>query len=79
MTKDAVVSAVQEIMANELHVDASRTDIDLIEGESLDSLDFVRLLAALETKYDIVIDLDGLDITDIRTVESLADLVMARL
>jgi acyl carrier protein len=42
-------------------------------------MDVIRLLTALESRYDIVIELDTLELTDIGSVESIADVVMARL
>lgn len=79
VTMDAVVATVRDVLASELYIDVPGTDLDLVEGGYLDSMDVVRLLTALETRYDIVIDLDSLEFADLGSVDSLAAAVVSRL
>ncbi len=70
---------MRDVLTTELYIDVPNADLDLIEGGYLDSLDVIRLLTALETEYNIVIELDELELSDLGSVRHLADAVMARL
>ena len=73
------MATVRDVLATELFIDVPATDLDLVEGGYLDSMDVVRLLTELESRYEIIIDLDTLELSDLGSVDRIAAAVLARL
>lgn len=55
------------------------TDVDLLETGLLDSLSLIDLLFEIEEIFSVRIPLESLDIEDIRTISSLASVVLDRI
>ena len=76
---DLVERKIGEIFEHKLNLRVPSPAIDLFESGSLDSLSFVDLLLHLETEYSIRIPLEDLEISDFRSVESIARFIRRRL
>ncbi len=76
MTREEVVSGLLDIFESDLRIEVPGPTVDLIDTGYLDSLGLVRLLAEMEGRFDITLDLNELELTDLGTVDSLADVVM---
>lgn len=71
-----LVEQLGELFAEALHIQAPAPDADLLEEGVLDSFQFVELLAHMEKKFNLRIDIAEVDLEDLRTLESIAELVI---
>lgn len=75
-------SAVQERIARlfraTLKLEIPSVDTDLFETGVLDSLAFVELLLHLEEEFGVTVSIEDLEIEQFRSVERIAEFVMAR-
>jgi acyl carrier protein len=78
VTRDDVVTILGEMLLAEFDLDVA-DDTDLIATGRLDSLDVIRLLVAIEHRFDMHIEFGDLDVDDISSVAGLADLVTRQL
>ena len=79
MTGDQCRQEIESILKNQLRIDVPGPDADLLDSGLLDSLGLVDLIAAIERRFGIVVNLIDLDLDDIRTVNSIVELVGIRL
>ena len=79
MTGDQCRQEIESILKNQLRIDVPDPDADLLDSGLLDSLGLVDLIAAIERRFGIVVNLIDLDLDDIRTVNSIVELVGIRL
>lgn len=79
MTGDQCRQEIESILKNQLRIDVPGPDADLLDSGLLDSLGLVDLIAAIERRFGIVVNLIDLDLDDIRTVDSIVELVGIRL
>ena len=75
--QDLVSEIAAEIREN-LVLDAGSPNQDLLESGVLDSLTLIELLVRLEDRFGVTIPLAELDIDDLRSIASLAQLVADR-
>ena len=81
MNKSTIVSAIKQVLVNELHtpgLDHFSEQSRLNEDLYLDSILVMQLLVFLETELGIDIPDDALNADDFKTVSSLADFLLAR-
>lgn len=71
----AIIEHLQKIFADAFNLDVPRSDTDLVEEGVLDSFQFVELLVRLEQDFSFRIDIEEIDLDDLRTLDSIADLV----
>lgn len=76
VTKDQVATAIRDFFSSELYVDLPDTQIHLIEGGFLDSMDLVRLLASMHRRFGVSVQIVDLELADLGSVENLADAVV---
>lgn len=72
---DHVLQSVRALLVRVLHVHLTSDDADVIEAGMLDSLAVVELLVAIEEEFSLQIDLEQLDLADLRTPRTIAALV----
>ncbi len=53
-------------------------DLDILESGIMDSLVLVRLIVRLEEEFGIVVDVESLDLEDLRSISCVARYVEAR-
>jgi acyl carrier protein len=66
---------VRSLLRRELHVVAEHDDEDLVSLGKLDSLGLVELLAAIEREFDVVVELDQLNLDEFRSPATIAGVV----
>lgn len=76
VTKDQVVAAIRDFFTSELFIDLPNTQVHLIEGGFLDSMDLVRLLGSVHRRFGVSVQLVDLELADLGSVEHLADAVV---
>lgn len=75
MADRAVIDAILSIFDGQLGIPRPDVDADLLADGVLDSLSLLDLLAEIEATLGVAIDLASLELTDLESVNSLADLV----
>jgi acyl carrier protein len=69
---------IAQLIHDQLLVEVSSPEDDLLASGVLDSLTLVQLLFDLERRFGVTIPLEQLEIDDFRSVNSIASLVQAR-
>jgi acyl carrier protein len=67
-----------QLLADRLQVDIPAADVDLFAAGIVDSLMFVKLIAALEDHFSIRVSFEELEIDDFRTLRQIARFVAAK-
>lgn len=71
-------SQVQGLLREQLLVDVDSPEEDLLSSGLLDSLALVQLLVSIEEGFGVRIALSDLQLDDIRSVSSIANLIANR-
>ncbi len=74
----ALHNQIVQILSDKIHVEVPSVDTDLMETGLLDSLTLVELMASLEEKFGISISFDDIELDNFRSVERIADFVVAQ-
>jgi len=69
---------IARLFSDILTIDIPSTDTDLFDTGVLDSLAFVELLLHLEREFGVTTSVDDLEINNFRSIDRIADYVMAR-
>src|SRR5256886_13823912 len=69
---------IARLFVERLEVEIPSPDLDLFEAGVVDSLLFVKLLAALEEQFGFRLAFDALQIDDFRTLRHIARFVAAK-
>ena len=75
MTIHDIQSKVTKIVTGSMNLHVPSPDTDLIAAGQLDSLALVDLMMHLEQSFGISVPLDSVEISDFRSVASIAGLV----
>ena len=75
MTTNDIQAKVAKIVTGTMNLQVPSPDADLIAAGQLDSLALVDLMMHLEQSFGISVPLDGVEISDFRSVASIAGLV----
>ena len=75
MNAEMVRVGVDAILRDRLRIGVPDPLTDLLETGLVDSLALVELIAAIEQRFDVVINLMDLDLDQVRTVPAIYDLV----
>ena len=78
MESARVIEGLQQIFEETFHIDAPAADVDLVETGILDSFQLVELLVQLEKKFGVQVDIEDLDLDDLRTIERIRANVLAK-
>lgn len=79
MTASApLVEELGALFADNFHVCVPEPTADLLEEGILDSFQFVELLVQIEKRFGLSIDIAGIDLDDLRTLQRLAGLIERR-
>jgi D-alanine--poly(phosphoribitol) ligase subunit 2 len=76
--EEGVIHEINELIVNTLWVKVETPDTDLLQQGILDSMSLVQLLVDLEERFGVKIELQDLQIDDLRTIRSIAALVAAK-
>jgi D-alanine--poly(phosphoribitol) ligase subunit 2 len=77
--KDSLVPDLHTLFSQTLNVDVPSADADLIESGLLDSLRLVELLLHIEASLGCRINLEEIDLDDLRSVNRIARMISARM
>src|SRR5579872_5836374 len=69
---------IAQLINDQLLVEVSSPEDDLLASGVLDSLTLVQLLFDLERRFGVMIPLEDLEIDDFRSINTIASLVQAR-
>ena len=69
---DRVVEQVLGILSQDLHLSVPSADTDLLATGTLDSLGLVELLFQLEQRFGLRVQMDALDVEDVRSATRIA-------
>jgi len=69
---------IAQLFADRLQIDLPAADVDLFAAGIVDSLMFVKLLAALEEHFSIRVSFEELEIDDFRTLRQIASFVATK-
>ena len=72
---EAVAERVERLLLQTLNVRVDGRSQNLVDAGVLDSLGLVELLFAIEQEFRVEVPLNGIEIADFRTVESIAAFV----
>lgn len=75
MSDVTTIDAILDIIENDLGLPRPQLETDLLAEGTLDSLSLLDLLAEIETRLGVVVDLTMLELTDLESVCALAALV----
>jgi len=70
-----IVERLGELFSETFKMDTPDPEIDLLESGLLDSFQFVELLMKLEQDFDFQVDIQKVDLDDLRSLERIAQLV----
>jgi acyl carrier protein len=74
---NALIERLGALFVECFHIEVPSPDTDLLESGILDSLQFVELLVQLEQRFGHRVEVDSLNIDDLRTLERIARLMGA--
>ena len=78
MADAPTAGAIRDILEKKLHLEVPGNEAELIESGLLDSLAFVELVYHLEQLFGLMIDLEAVDVEDLRTVDRIASFVQTQ-
>jgi D-alanine--poly(phosphoribitol) ligase subunit 2 len=74
-TDTSTVDRVRLLIEDVLDIEVPDGDIDLIDSGLLDSLALVSLIAGIEEEFQLELPLEDLDVDQLRSAESIAQLL----
>lgn len=74
ITPEPMQEQINHLFRECFHIDVPAPDTDLFESGALDSLQIVELLLQLEQRFDLKLEIEELDLDDLRSIERIARL-----
>jgi acyl carrier protein len=71
----SLISRLNALFLDQLSIEVPGPDTDLIETGMLDSMKLVELLVLIEQEFGIRIELEQIEIDDLRSVRGIADMI----
>jgi D-alanine--poly(phosphoribitol) ligase subunit 2 len=71
---ELIIPRLAALFSDQFHIEVS-ADTDLLENGILDSLQLVQLLVEIEIHFHRRIDIEEIDLDDLRTLEGIASLI----
>lgn len=66
---------LEDVFSETFNIDTPTPDTDLLDSGILDSFQFVELLMKLEQQFGFQVDIQTIDLDDLRSLERIANLV----
>lgn len=73
--QDVALQRLQALFLECFHIEVPALDTDLFESGILDSLQLVELLLQLEQRFDLHIQIEEIDLDDLRSLARIAHLM----
>jgi acyl carrier protein len=81
VTEDEILHGLKELLADALRDTGGTREIhdddDIVHGLGLDSLQMIHFLLGVETRFEIALDFEKIDLDTLGSVRQFADLVRA--
>jgi D-alanine--poly(phosphoribitol) ligase subunit 2 len=74
---NAIIERLGAVFVESFHIKVPSADIDLLESGILDSFQMVELLSELEQRFGFRINIENIELDDLRTLSRIAQLVVA--
>jgi D-alanine--poly(phosphoribitol) ligase subunit 2 len=74
---NAIIERLGALFVESFHIEVPAADIDLLESGILDSFQMVELLSELEQRFGFRINIEDIELDDLRTLSRIARLVAA--
>lgn len=78
LSEKKLAGEVWALLAEKLTVQVASLDTDLLETGVLDSLAVVRLLVQIEEHFGLTVEMENLEIEDLRSIRSITRLIARR-
>jgi acyl carrier protein len=75
MTQASMHDRLTALFLDQLHIDVSSPDVDLLQTGLLDSLKLIELLTCLEAQFGTHIGMESLDPDNLRSISRIAELL----
>lgn len=72
---NGAIQRLNALFTEHFHIEVPSADADLLDSGILDSFQLVELLAAIERDFGVAIDIDRLELDDLRSLARIARLV----
>ena len=79
MSLSDIQEEIRGILRDQASVEVPSLDYDLIDSGVMDSLTFVDMLFQIEQRFSVSLDIESLEIDDLRSVERLGAVVAAKM
>lgn len=73
--REGLVSGIGSVLRDHLNVLVDSPDADLLETGLVDSIGLVELILQLEDHFGMDLPMESLEIDDLRSINTIADLV----
>ena len=73
--REALVSDIRSVLRDHLHVLVESLDTSLLESGLVDSIGLVELIIRLEDQFGMALPMESLELDDLRSVNTIADLI----
>jgi D-alanine--poly(phosphoribitol) ligase subunit 2 len=74
---NAIIERLGAVFVESFHIEVPSADIDLLESGILDSFQMVELLSELEQRFGFRINIENIELDDLRTLSRIARMVAA--
>jgi D-alanine--poly(phosphoribitol) ligase subunit 2 len=74
--RDALVGDIRGVLRDHLHVLVESPDTNLLESGLVDSIGLVELILRLEDRFGIALPMESLELDDLRSMNTIADLII---
>ena len=72
---NAIIERLRAVFVESFHIEVPSADTDLLENGILDSFQMVELLSELEQRFGFRINIEHIELDDLRTLSRIARLV----
>jgi len=72
---NAIIERLRAVFVESFHIEVPSADTDLLESGILDSFQMVELLSELEQRFGFRINIEHIELDDLRTLSRIARLV----
>jgi acyl carrier protein len=72
---EQLVGEIRTVLLDQLLVEVSSPELDLLDAGLVDSIGLVELIVALEERFGVTLPMEDLQIEDVRSVGRIAELI----
>lgn len=72
---EQLIGEIRTVLLDQLLVEVSSPELDLLDAGLVDSIGLVELIVALEERFGVTLPMEDLQIEDVRSVGRIAELI----